>query len=360
MPLLEVCLIDGNPISNYIGNILKKPDAIVWLRTVRQKHVSSNIESVLSTQMKVECENREVNQGDIQSFVKVCEDIIRDYPQYDIALNASGGTRIQALIAAEIFLSAGKEVFIIDTEHSRLIDLKTKESKSFHAALTVNEYIGLYGVKVLSGTRFDPEIGKRSGLTYFLGNNIEKVVPFIDELRIEWNEMGEKKQSKQWKLSNKFIKFTVTYDSEKDLMRFRYGQPENMKMYEMKENYYHYIFNGGWLRELVFLRVHRAQYDDVRLDVRLDRNALSLDPKAETMIDIAMMRGCKFYVFQCFSYPVTRESFIALNAITHTIKFLNAEGYIFVSHKPNRSFIETAKDSGLRIISGKYIANFSI
>jgi len=360
MPLLEVCIVNDSPVANYIGNLLKKPDAVVWIKMPEQKNKISNLESVLSAQIKAEFETREVQPGDIHDFIKVCEQIIKDYPQYDIILNASGGDRIQAILAYDIFMNAGKEVILVDTDHSRIVDLKSKEVKSFHAALTVNEYAALYGVKVLSGTRFDPEIGKRSSLTYFLGNNIEKIVLFIDKVRAEWNELGEEKPSRQWKLNDRFIKFTINYDAEKKAMKFRYGQQDNVKTCEIGGNAYSYIFNGGWLRELVFLRVHRSQYDDIRLDVKLDRSSHSLSPKAEAIIDIAMLRGCKFYIFQCFSYPITRESFIALRSIIHTINLFNAQGYIFVSHQPNRSFIENARDNGLHVISGKYIANFNI
>jgi hypothetical protein len=358
MPLLEVCLMDDSPLTGYLGAILRKPEAIVWLRTGLQKQVVSRIESELSGKINATYESREI-QPEIEDFIEQCKQIIKDYPEHDIVLNTSGGDPLYILLAAEVFKQAEKEVIFIDTNHSRLVNIRSGEKKSFQLNLTVNEYSALQGIEIESGTRFDPEIGKRSGLSYFIGNNVDDVVPFIDKIRQEWNDMGDNKQDIQWKM-NAQHRFVVTYEAAGDKMRFRFGNPERQKTMEIVGSGADYLFNGGWLRELVFLRVHRSQYDDVRLDVRLNRNSIPEGLRAESMIDIAMMKGCHFYIFQCFSYPITRESFIELSAVQNTIKLLNAKGFVFLAHHPYRGFLERASDAGVNVIYGKRIANFSI
>jgi hypothetical protein len=360
MPLLEVCLVGDTPMSGYLGIMIKKPDSVVWFRNGKQRNIVMQIESAIKDRISSSFETRIVDDHNIEEFIQQCNQVIKDYPEHDILLNVSGGTRLQALLATEVFKQSGKNVVFIDTDHSRIFDLVTGEYKTFHFDFTVNEYIRLSGVEIESGTRFDPEIGHRSALSYFLGNNIDQVVRFIDEMREDWLKMGETKKDIQWRMNDSRTRFTVIYESGKDRMRFRFGAGENLNTMEISSNYAEYLFNGGWLRELVFLRIHKGQYDDIRLDVRLNRNTFPQKIDAESMVDIAMMRGCRFYIFQCFSYPVTKESFIELKAIHSTVNLLNARGYVFVSHYPHRGFIERVRDYGLELVYGRRISNFSV
>lgn len=365
MALLQVCLVDELPIVGYLSAILKKPDAIVWLRTPEQKRVVELIQDALKSRLATTFESREVPRSDIEALSKQCEAILRDYPQYDVVLNVSGGTRLQALLTAEIFKKAGKDVVYIDLDQSRIVDVKTGEHKTFQPNLFVNEYIALHGVKVESGTRFDPEIGKRSALSYFIGYNLDQVVPFIDKIRPEWNDMGETKKSATWKTELGSQRFSINYNAEEKKMRFRFGSSENAKTIEIPDeganyNGAKYIFNGGWLRELVFLRVHRIQYDDARLNVRLARDSMPENSRGETMLDITLMRNCSFYVMQCFSYPITKDSFYELQAVHETIELLKAHGIVFCAHRPHRAFLERAHDLGIEVVTGRKIANFSL
>jgi len=360
MPLLEVCLVDNSPIKGYLGAVLKKPDVIVWLRTSNQRKVVSQIESAISGQLSTSFESREIIKDGIDEFVQQCEQIIKDYPEHDILLDVSGGLQLYALLATEVFKNADKEVTFIDTNHSRIINIKTGEYKTFHFTMTVNEYIALQGVQMDSGTRFDPEIGKRSTLSYFIGNNMERVIPFIDKIREEWIDMGDNKKNIQWRMDDPYHRFTIIYESSDNKMRFRFGVTDRQKTFEITKDGSEYLFSGGWLRELTFLRVHRSQYDDVRLNVRLNRDTFPEGIRAESMIDISMMKGCNFYIFQCFSYPVTRESFIELKAVQTTVQLLNAKGFIFMAHRPHRGFIERVHDGGLEVVYGRRLCNFSL
>ena len=360
MPQLVVSLVAESPITSYLAGVLKKPEAMVWLRNPRQKQVVNQIEAALQTQISPFFESRIGQDDDIEEFRERCQQILKDYPEHEILLNVTGGTRMQALLASEIFKQAGKEVFLIDSHHSRLVNVATGEHKTFHFTLTVNEYIALHGVEMESGTRFDPEIGKRSSLAYFIINNCDQIVRFIDRIRPEWIDMGDTKLDKQWRIDSPNLRFTVQYESASQKMRFRYGSGDRQKSAEIVGDKGEFLFNGGWLRELVFLRVHRSQYDDVRLDTRLNRDSMPERLRAETMIDIAMMKGCQFYIFQCFSYPITRESFIELSAIHATAELLHAHGFVFLAHRPHRAFLERAHESNMKIISGDRIGYFSI
>ncbi|MDD5764710.1 MAG: DUF1887 family CARF protein [Candidatus Marinimicrobia bacterium] len=360
MPLLEVCLLDDSPINGFLGLVLKKPDAVVWLRTPRQKNIAKQIETAVATYTTPTFETREILSDDVDSFIKLCQGIFNDYPEHEILLNVTGGDRLQAILATDIFRKANKKVFYIDTHHSKIVNIGLGESKYYQIALTVNEYIALQGIKMTSGIRFDPEIGKRSPLTYFIAVNMDNVMPFIDKIRDEWIKMGNVKQNANWDYDDGRIKFLIDYEAEHDRMKFKFGGSVSQKIIEVFTNPDEYLLNGGWLREMVFLRVHKSQYDDVRLDVRLDKESLPEGYKNENLIDIALMKGSSLYIFQCFSYPITHDSFTELKAFQQTTKLLNAKGFVFVSHKIYHGFIERARELGVSVVVGRRVPIFSL
>jgi hypothetical protein len=93
MALLEVCLVNDLPIIGYVSAVLRKPDAIVWLRTPNQKKTVATIESALSGQIGATFEIREIQENDIPEFINHCNKILKDYPEHETVLNVSGGSR---------------------------------------------------------------------------------------------------------------------------------------------------------------------------------------------------------------------------------------------------------------------------
>ena len=360
MPLLQVCLLSDNPFLDYLGCIVKKYDAIVWLYTVNQKKMITPIEKKLSQENSIFFEKRDVSKNDLYQFGESCKQVIKDYPDHEIILNVTGGTRAQALIAADIFKAAQNKVIFVEPEHSKIVDIQTGELTDFHDNLIVNEYFALYDLEVESGVRFDPEVGKRSALSYYIGNNIRIIVPFLDKRNTEWATMDENKADKEWKIEKGDVKFTIDYIHEKNQMNVSFGNGEKQHSLTLKDNGPEYFFRGGWLRELMFLRVHKSQYDDVRLDIRLSRDSLPRGERMESMIDIAMMKRGRFYIFQCFSFPITRESFVELNSIGKTMELLNAHGFVIMAHKPHKGFIDRAHSAGVKVVYGDRISSFNI
>ncbi len=360
MEILEICLENKSPIPGYIGNFIHKPNKIVWLSGSRYLPVIEQVNKTISQHFSPEIEIRKYQQDDIPDFINACEKIIKDFPDHEIIMNVTGGEKLYSLLAAETFKKAGKTVSFLDFEYSRVIDIATGKVKSCHYNFTVNEYFNLYNCKIATGKRFDPEIGKRSKLSYFIGNNIDHVVPFIDKIQKEWNQMGNEKRDTKWNLSYNGINLIIEYTSSNSSMNFTFSNSNKENKVEIKKQAAEFLFKGGWLRELVFLRIHRSQHDDARLDIRIDRNSIPKDLNIESMLDISMIRGANLYIFQCFSFPITKESYTELNFVKATINHFNARGIIFLAHRPHRGFLIRAKESGINVIYGKRISNFTI
>ena len=354
---VEIALVNDNPVINYLAGSLKKPDEIVWLYQSNNIKNIKNVEALLKTNQRVKFTRKRIPSGDFNRFGKILEEIKEQYKEKELLLNLSGNDQVAGLMLYDNLRKDAKDIFIVDAERNSIINLKEQKADTIHTNLTVNEYIRLYGMEVSSGIHFDPKIGERSRLTYFIGNNMDLIVPFLDKVRVEITR-DKDTDNKKWELNKRGTVFKI--NKEQQNYKIIYGRNNNQNEIELNMIGEEYLFRGEWLRELVFLRVNKSHFGDVRLNINLDPNSIPKRKKIETIIDVAMRRRCKFYIFQCFSYPITKNSFIALNSISRTIDELDAESFILLSHRPPNSFIARAHSAGIKIVYGAKIANFSI
>ena len=353
---VEVALVNKNPVINYLAANIKKADKVIWLYENSNLVYLNNVEKLLQSSYSVEFERIKIPLKDYNKLELIVNNIKEQYQNDRLILNLSGGSQVSGYIIYKTLCENAKDIFVIDPDKNCIVDLTNKKSEIIHTNLTVNEYIRLYGMKMRSGIHFDPKIGERSKLTYFIGNNINVIVPFLDKIR----EAVTRKniEDKEWKLDRKGVKFSV--QKKDNFYTVNYGKNSNSNQTKLENIAEEYLFRGEWLRELVFLRVNKSHFGDVRLNIKLDPDSVPKNKKIETIIDVAMRRRCKFYIFQCFSYPISKNSFIALNAIARTIEELNADSFILLSHRPPNSFIARAHSSGIKIVYGDKIVNFSI
>jgi hypothetical protein len=86
-------------------------------------------------------------------------DILAQYPDGGIALNATGGTKLMSIAAYDVFRSENRPIFYIHPEHDRLIWLSPKQPDiDLSDRLKLKEYLMAYGANTV-------EIADPSGVT---------------------------------------------------------------------------------------------------------------------------------------------------------------------------------------------------
>ena len=266
---VEIALVNDNPVINYLAGSLKKPDEIVWLYQSNNIKNIKNVEALLKTNQRVKFTRKRIPSGDFNRFGKILEEIKEQYKEKELLLNLSGNDQVAGLMLYDNLRKDAKDIFIVDAERNSIINLKEQKADTIHTNLTVNEYIRLYGMEVSSGIHFDPKIGERSRLTYFIGNNMDLIVPFLDKVRVEITR-DKDTDNKKWELNKRGTVFKI--NKEQQNYKIIYGRNNNQNEIELNMIGEEYLFRGEWLRELVFLRVNKSHFGDVRLNINLDPN----------------------------------------------------------------------------------------
>lgn len=360
MALLEICLTDQNPVVNYLSYNLFKPDVIIWLIPENFDFHLDKLKEKLPEEEKTEFILKNIPENDLPGIMNICSKIKEEYADYDIQLNITGGKKVQSLIIANFFRDIATKTYFTDAKHSRIYDILAGETTNYVFDLTVNEYFELQGIKMESGLRFDPEIGSRSTLSYFIGNNIYFLSPFIDKVREEIKSYQKDEKEKKWELKNREFEISIEYLPEQKRILTKYSSNGNINTLEMEEEKaVDYLLMGGWLKELTFLRIHKGVNSDSRLNIILDKNSFPQGEHIEPYLDIASIKGSCLYIFQCFAFPIDRNSYIELKAIRNTKNILHADAFIMLAHKPNKSFVDQAHSDGIKIVYGKRISKFN-
>jgi hypothetical protein len=360
MALLEICLADQNPVVNYLSYNLFKPDLIIWLIPENIDYHLEKIQEKMLPDQETRFLTKNIPENDLPGIINICKKIKEEYDDCEIQLNLTGGKKVQSLIIANFFRDYAKKIYFIDARHSRIYDILGGETTNYFFDLTVNEYFELQGIVMESGLRFDPEIGSRSTLSYFIGNNIYYVSPFIDRVREEIKTKQKQQNSYTWELKNKEVQMAIEYESQAGKIAVRYFFNDNANTLEMEEEKaIEYLLHGGWLRELTFLRIHKGTNSDSRLNIKINRDSYPQGEFLESILDIASIKGSCLYLFQCFAFPIDRNSYLELKALRNTKNLLHADAFIMLAHKPNKSFIDQAHSDGIKIVYGKRISKFN-
>lgn len=360
MAVLEISLADQNPVVNYLSYNLSEPDVLIWLIPENYDYHLGKIQEKVDPDSKTVFITKNIPENDLPGIINICHKISEEYADHEIQINVTGGKKVQALIITNFFFGAAKKIFYVDVKHSRIYDILDGKTTNYFFDLTVNEYLEIQGIEMESGLRFDPEIGIRSNLSYYIGNNIYALSPFIDTVREEYNEKKESGKVLKWDLSKHEAQMNVTFNPETEKMIFQFNSYENQNTIEMdRDKGLDYFLEGGWLRELTFLRIHKGTNFDARLDIKLNKNTLPVGEHLEPNIDIGSIKGSCLYIFQCFAYPIGKNSYIELKAIRNTKNLLHADAFIMLAHKPNRSFVDQAHSDGIKIVYGKRISKFN-
>ncbi|MBN1141878.1 MAG: DUF1887 family protein [Deltaproteobacteria bacterium] len=148
---LHICLASAQPLPNLIPALLEetKPKKVILL-------VSSDMEAraaILEANFrKLGCpvEQIPISPYRIEDIRATVLDLLASRERESLALNATGGTKIMALGAAEVFRELGRPVFYVDTDNRQFITLFPSSSSTPLADLVrVKTCLSAFGYSIV-------------------------------------------------------------------------------------------------------------------------------------------------------------------------------------------------------------------
>jgi hypothetical protein len=148
---LHVCLISAQPIPNLLPLLLERPKKAIFLVSPEMNDQTERLKRVVQPHgIAVDC--RATPAYDFNAVSKICEDILKNHDddQGDgaIVLNVTGGTKIAALAAFQVFYFSNRRIVYLDTSHNRLMDLApaNRSVPVEDNLIKVRDYLTAYGM----------------------------------------------------------------------------------------------------------------------------------------------------------------------------------------------------------------------
>lgn len=150
-----LCFISGQLLPNFIpvNEPKTRPDILYAIFTPENKDIAQKWK-YLKTTLKSKFPTLGIEEIPIEdeyvgtTIKETCENLLRESPTEDWCLNATGGTKLMSAPAIEVFSSALRPVYYVETPKNRTLLVKsdwTTEEIPFESEIDLQTYFNLHG-----------------------------------------------------------------------------------------------------------------------------------------------------------------------------------------------------------------------
>ncbi|TLD41750.1 MAG: DUF1887 domain-containing protein [Candidatus Jettenia ecosi] len=377
MKKILVSLISEQTIPNIIVAAYYKPDILWFISTERMERERKTecIESTLRLKGLLsstkDIKKIVVDQDSLTDCMNKIEGLIEEVSdEVEYRVNITGGNKVMALVAYEIFRDIGQKVLInyIPFGKNELVQIFPRERPlkicEIRERLNLEEYLCSYGFRIQNKNSLERvmtnALQHKEDSQWILDNyeQLKGLMGFLYE-----NLKGARNQ-KGYHLSATFDKEPASI--ERELLR-NHGFVVKGKLItkDMKKDEIVYL-TGGWFEEYVFNEVCDILQDKILDDAKI---GVKIESPGGTSndLDIAFMKGNRFYYIECKTLGnekeqnIIRDEVYKKGAISTLLGKGEERAIICTTQSQINKFILTrARDYGIEILSIEQVRKLRI
>jgi len=304
----HLCLVSAQATPNLLPVLDEtwRPKKVVLACSAQMKQNAQSLRAVLQSKCPgLGVETLDLpNAYDYTALSDAFLSYLAEHADEDIALNVTGGTKLMAVAAQEVFRSAGKPVFYVNVENDDVLVIGEKAaSQPLRAKLKVHEMLRAHGYSVSTQDR--PQITRElRDLTARLIDHVASAGRALGTLnaiaRAARDEPGLRVELSPAQYDSRSLADILALFADAGLLR-QSGQSLSFKNEEAR-----FFVNGGWLESHVYeaLQSLRAQHEslsDVAMGVRVSFGGADPRSKArdKNEIDVAFLYRNTLHLIEC-------------------------------------------------------------
>jgi hypothetical protein len=305
---IHLILISAQSIPN-ITPILDerfRPDQVIMLLSESMKTKADHLELVYKPRgIKVSRWPIE-DAWDIVHIRERVTELLAEFKDFDIVLNATCGTKLMSIAAYEVFRVAGKPIFYIHPNKDHLIWMYPQDlpSVDLRDKIKLKEYFLSYGAtQVKENYKDDVSSGMRK-LTQEIINNIKLYAPELSTLnRYARKRNTLRSETIATKQSDAFWQLVALFQ-QAGLLESR-----NVQLI-FKDEASRFLVNGGWLEMYAYACClnlqERLGIQDIACGVSVHR--LTKGRSSSNELDIALLKDNRLYLLECKTGNIEKNS----------------------------------------------------
>jgi len=244
-----------------------------------------------------------VNQDSLSECIGKLEEMINSIDEEaEYVVNITGGNKIMAIAALEVFRDIGQKVIVVymPLGNNNFIQIypKKKPLKTFEIPerLNLEEYLSCYGFQIKNKEKLSSTVSNslsREPLSHWILHNYEGLKGLLGFL---YKNIGHKRNEARVGVSDKFNREPSKL--EKELLRsLGFKLKNGVIEKELKKDEIIYL-TGGWFEEYVFNEGYKMIQKNLITDVKMGIQISSISG-ADNELDVAFMKDNTFYHIEC-------------------------------------------------------------
>ncbi len=298
MAIVHVCMVSEQTIPNLIPIRMSefRPDLVFLLTTPAMKSQADRLEDVITSD-GIQVKRLSVKPYDYISMHKVCEEIVSTSADI-LILNATGGTKIMALAAMDVFRSKGLTVLYVDTKNKTIHQLSPEfKPFKFKNVLDVTTYLKVYGQNVIKS-----ESTTLSNRFKILIYTLLKEAEMFKKAISDFNRVASRAaKSDRFPCVVKDIESLTATSAHKKLLKLyeEYGLLKHHKRdIKINKKEYAEFMAGGWLEDYVFDVVKSLNPPDVLKNVKVEWDKKGARPPTNEY-DVVFIWDNRLFLVEC-------------------------------------------------------------
>ncbi|OQW66524.1 MAG: hypothetical protein BVN35_21655 [Proteobacteria bacterium ST_bin11] len=345
----HLILVSAQPIPNITPMLDEaiKPRNVVMLVSNDMVEKANALENILKPRGIGVRQQRIADPWDANQISDVILDLLSEYAEGEIALNATGGTKLMSIAAYEAFRSVEAPIYYVHPEQDRLLWLSPKQpAHELADRLKLKDYLMAYGasqvdipppqgvkpeIRVLTETlltsidRYADELGRLNYLAYLADN---------PTLSVEI-EHGPQSKPMLWELLELF--------EQADLCRIT-GHRLHFTNADAR-----FMANGGWLEMHTYgicLNLKKAlNIQDLGCNVTIERQSGG-KVTVKNEIDVGIIKANRLHLIECKTKQYDKEADVLykLDSLRDLIGGLQAKAMLVSFNDPGKSMRARARE----------------
>ncbi len=361
METLQVLLVGGRQIPNFLGVMLLRPNKVHFLLSKGSENLLDPLYETLAKIEGLVLPDRDqikpIDANDFQANISALEHILNKYPNAQVSFNLTCSSKVMAIAAYEVARERKDiKTFYVDTSNGRIVWFKGKEADEMPIKISIEQYLTMYGRKpvfkdIFSKLTFSQEAAIKAA--NILASGYGKYLAFLERIRGTQGSGSRKVAIKNEIELNLALRLAelgiVDYSEENGYLIIRSNEDWN-------------FLKGEWLEVFVWHEVKKLQeqtqepfFDDFAVSLEIPMEG------AKKEIDLACIYRAQLIHCSCKTGKNSFETrhLDELSAISNLIggRFCTR---VFATDRllPNdlsaaKSFLDQAKQREIVVVTGK-------
>lgn len=328
--IIHLCLVSRQAMPNIIPALLYNPQKVVLITTKEEINTAKNISKVLH-KYNIDCDlhNDLVSAYDLNSVSNAINKIIELNKGEILTLNLTGGTKLMAIAAYELFRNHDMNIIYCDTYDESIIHFKKGKfevEKYNGIRISVENYLIAYGFKPNNAQNKSKRF-ESIGLIKFISNNLNEYTKFSNAIRNSSNNYPQN--------------FKLIRNKEEIILRYK-----QIQIFKSKKGNYQYLI-GYWLEDLIFYLI-RSKFPNI--DIEKNYNILSKSDSPNE-IDIIFTKNGKLYLISCKTGKFNKMHLFELEGLRNLAGGTFGKAYLVTISNVSKPIQERANEMNIKALN---------